>query len=328
MTLPRSLWITVLIFLVTWAGLLALPGSSIFNEYQLDLAYNLSDQWVFIASMIVLGIEGIRLLLKKAMSWNLLGDTVTNFITQYAFIAINYTLLATVYITGYYVVYEYFSLTKIPTNLWTVAACIVLADIVYYWEHRTEHRFGIGWATHTVHHSSPNFNMSVAYRFGPLDGFVGFFYHLPLVLMGFNPMLVFLSEAIVLMYQTFLHTELVGKLPRPIEALFNTPSHHRVHHGANKQYHDKNYGGIFIVWDRLFGTFAKEEEKVVYGITEPLNSVNPINVFFHGFYRLYKKVSRARGWRNKIGHLIMPPGWEPDDAGHYSDERSDGKVKV
>ena len=110
--------------------------------------------------------------------------------------------------------------------------------------------------------------------------FFHFFFHLPLALMGFNPILIFLSESIVQLYQTLLHTEVVKKLPKPIEKIMNTPSHHRVHHGSNKQYHDKNYARIFIIWDRIFGTFAEEKEKVIYGITNALNSVNPFKVFF------------------------------------------------
>ena len=113
-----------------------------------------------------------------------------------------------------------------------------------------------------------------------------------------------------------MQAKMVKKLPKPIETVFNTPSHHRVHHGSNKQYHDKNYGGIFIIWDRLFGTFAEENEKVVFGITDPIDSVNPLKVFFHGFYRLYRKLANAKGWRNKMGHLFMPPGWEPEIRGH------------
>ena len=284
---------------------------TLYSELQLNAYYDWSNYWVFVVAMVLLLLEGIRLLLKKAMTWNILGDAITNFITLYAFIGITYLFIATFYISGYYYVYQHFSITQLPTNLWTILACILLADLVYYWEHRTMHRVGIGWATHTVHHSSPYFNISVAYRFGPLDGLLPFFFHLPLAMLGFNPMLIFLSESLVQLYQTLLHTEVVKKLPRPVEAIMNTPSHHRVHHGSNKQYHDKNYAGIFIIWDRMFGTFEEEKEKVVYGISDPIESINPFKVFFHGLYRLGKKIIDARGWRNKLGHILQPPGWEP-----------------
>ena len=215
------------------------------------------------------------------------------------------------YLGGYYYIHHYFAFTHLPLNSWSVLACIILADLTYYWEHRFMHRFGLGWATHTVHHSSPYFNISVAYRFGPLDSIIPFFFHIPLLLMGFHPAVVLVSEAFVQLYQTMLHTEAVGKLPRPVEAVMNTPSHHRVHHGANPRYIDKNYGGIFIIWDRMFGSFAEERERVVYGITTPINSVNPLVVFFHGFTRLFSQVYRAKGWRNKIAYLVKPPDWQP-----------------
>lgn len=236
------------------------------------------NNWVFVASFVVLGLEAIRYLLKKKMTWKLLGDSIANFVTFYAFIG-TLIVITAVYVGGYYYVHEYFSVTKLPINVWTILACVVLADIAYYWEHRATHRIGIGWATHTVHHSSPYFNLSVAYRFGPLDAIVPFIFNLPILLIGFDPAVLLLSESIVLLYQTFLHTEAVGKLPRPIEAVMNTPSHHRVHHGANPQYIDKNYAGMFIVWDKIFGSFAEEQEKVVYGITEPIHSLNPLVIF-------------------------------------------------
>ena len=185
-------------------------------------------------------------------------------------------------------------------------------------------RVGIAWASHTVHHSSPNFNISVAYRFGPMDDLWPVFFHIPLVLVGFNPFVVFFAEVFVQLYQTALHTEVIGKLPRPIEGIMNTPSHHRVHHGANDEYIDKNYGGIFIIWDRMFGTFAEEKDEVVYGITKPIDSVNPFVVFFHGLTRLWQEVRDTEGLRNKFALLIKPPGWRPEAASERSVVRSKG----
>ena len=188
---------------------------TLYSELQLNAWYDWSNNWVFVISLAWLALEAVRLLLKKAMTWNLLGDAITNFITLYAFIGLTYLFLATFYIAGFYYVYQNFSITQLPTNLWTIVACIVLADLVYYWEHRMMHRVGLGWATHTVHHSSPYFNISVAYRFGPMDGLLPFFFHLPMAMLGFNPILIFLSESLVQLYQTLLHTEVVRKLPRP-----------------------------------------------------------------------------------------------------------------
>ena len=271
----------------------------------------LLDDWIFLAMSAFLLFELARLALKKALNWNVIGDTLANFVTLFGFLGISFVLLGAFYVGAYYTVHEHFRLMDIPVAPWSIALCVVLADLAYYWEHRFTHRVGIGWATHTVHHSSPYFNISVAYRFGPLDGFFPLFFHIPLVLAGFDPILVLFSEAVVQLYQTALHTETIRKLPRPVEAVMNTPSHHRVHHGSNPRYIDKNFGGIFIVWDRLFGTFEEETEPVIYGVDPPLDTVNPFVVFFHGFTRLGRQVWTARGGGAKFGYLLRPPGWTP-----------------
>ena len=268
----------------------------------------LLDDWFFLAASAFLLFELVRYGFRKALSWGLIGDAITNFVTLFAYLGISFGLLATVYIAAYYHVHEHWRVLDIPITPWSVVLCVVLADLAYYWEHRFTHRVGIGWATHTVHHSSPHFNISVAYRFGPLDGVFPIFFHVPLVIAGFDPLVVFFAEAFVQLYQTLLHTEAIGKLPRPVEAVMNTPSHHRVHHGSNPQYIDKNYGGIFIVWDRLFGTFEEEREAVVYGVTPPLGTANPVVVFLHGLARLYRKMRAARGLGASLRCLWQPPG--------------------
>ncbi len=275
-------------------------------DFNVELEY-----WMFIASLGLLFVEVFKRLITKSLSRNIIGDGVTNFITYYAVVGIYYVALSSVYISIYYSVSYYFSIVSIPTTAWSIALCIMLADLAYYFEHRFTHRTGIGWSTHTVHHSSPYFNLSVAYRFGPLDGVFPVFFHVPLVIVGFNPALVFFAEALVLLYQTPLHTELIGKLPKPVESIFNTPSHHRVHHGKNPQYIDKNYAGIFIIWDKMFGTFEEEREKVDYGITNAIESVNPFIVFFHGLSRLTHRVGRAQSVSEVFGCLFLPPDWTP-----------------
>ena len=270
--------------------------------------------WFFILSLAFLAVELIRYVVIRKMNWKLAGDTVTNFVTQAMFAALTYGLLGALYVSAY-LYFQQFAILDIGISWSTVLLCVVAADLAYYWEHRFTHRVGIAWATHTVHHSSPFFNISVAYRFGPMDGIWPIFFHLPLVIVGFNPFVVFFSEALVQFYQTALHTEIVRKLPRPVEYVFNTPSHHRVHHGANDRYIDKNYGGILIIWDRLFGTFAEENEKVVYGITRPIESVNPFVVFFHGLTRLWQQIRDASGPVNKLKTMTMPPGWRSSTSG-------------
>lgn len=269
----------------------------------------LSD-WVFVIALVFLGAELVRYALVKRLNWTLVADSVTNFITFGFYTLISLFLLGTFYLAAFSSAAQW-AFFEIPSNLATLVVCIVLADLTYYLEHRFTHRVNLAWATHTVHHSSPNYNLSVAYRFGPMDAIWAVLFHIPLVLAGFDPVMVLFAEVIVLEYQTFLHTEAVGKLPRPIEWLMNTPSHHRVHHGSNKAYLDKNYGGIFIIWDRLFGTFAQEEETVEYGLVKPINSVNPFVAFFHGLYRLGRDVWKMPGFTNKLGVLINPPGWHP-----------------
>lgn len=272
--------------------------------------------WSLLIALGFLAFELTRYAVMKRFSWELAGDTLTNFITQVFYVGLGPIVYGALTIFVFYFVYQY-AIFDIETNWATLAICVVLADLVYYWEHRFLHRVAMGWATHTVHHSSPNFNISVAYRFGPMDAFWPIFSHVPLVLLGFSPIVVLFAAAFVLLYQLILHTEAIGKLPRFIEFVMNTPSHHRVHHGANPEYIDKNYGGIFIIWDRIFGTFAEEKRPVIFGVTEPINSVNPFTVFLHGLVRLWRQVRRTRGLANKLAVLVKPPGWEPvpGDAG-------------
>ncbi len=258
-------------------------------------------------------LELIRYTYLKRLNINLVLDSVANVITFGAFFIIEIILGLLTVTKLYFWVHQNLSLPHLELNWATLLMCILLADFAYYWEHRMMHRIGIGWATHTVHHSSPHFNMSVAYRFGPLDAIMPIVFSLPLVMLGFDPILVLLSEVFVQVFQTLLHTEIIGKLTQPIEFIFNTPSHHRVHHGSNRQYWDKNYAGILIIWDRMLGTFEPEKEKVVYGISEPLDSVNPIKVFFHGIARLFRKLKQLNGVSNKILAFIKPPDWMPEE---------------
>ncbi|MDA8020901.1 MAG: sterol desaturase family protein [Thermoanaerobaculia bacterium] len=256
-------------------------------------------------------VELIRYAFLKRLDFDVIGDSVANVITFVSFVAIEYALGLLFVTKLYFWIYTEISLSHLSLNWVTIVTCVLLADLAYYWDHRLMHRIGIGWATHTVHHSSPHFNMSVAYRFGPLDAVIPLLFSLPLVMLGYHPILVLLSEVFVQQFQAILHTEAIGKLPRPIEFLFNTPSHHRVHHGSNLQYWDKNYAGILIIWDRMFGTFEPEVEQVRFGIDRPINSNNPLVVFFHGLQRLASKLVSTKGLGNKLRVLIKPPSWHP-----------------
>lgn len=254
-------------------------------------------------------VELIRYAYLKRLNFDVIADSVANVVTFVCFVAIEYALGILFATKLYFWIYQNLSLVHLSLNWVTIVTCVLLADLMYYWDHRMMHRIGIGWATHTVHHSSPHFNMSVAYRFGPLDAVFPLLFSFPIVMLGYHPILVLLSEVLVQQFQAILHTEAIGKLPRPIEYLFNTPSHHRVHHGMNRHYWDRNYAGMLIIWDRMFGTFEPEVEPVIYGIERPIHSNNPIKVFLHGIKRLISKIVLTRGFSNKLRVLVKPPSW-------------------
>jgi len=199
----------------------------------------------------------------------------------------------------------------LPTNNPLTWIVLFFADeIAFYWYHRTHHTIRVLWASHVVHHSSRFYNLSTALR-QPWTPFTALPYWLPLALLGFPPWMILLQQSISLLYQFFIHTERVSTLWRPIEFVFNTPSHHRVHHGSNEQYLDTNYGGILIVWDRIFGTFRPEREKVRYGLTKNIDTFNPIRVATHEFAAILRDLRGARGWRERAGYLLRGPGWKP-----------------
>lgn len=203
-----------------------------------------------------------------------------------------------------------------PAHWWVWVLAIVLADLAYYLQHRMSHRIRMFWAAHNVHHSSQYFNLSTALRLSWLipGSFLATIGYVGLALIGIPAWLVFLSQAIVLLYQFPIHTERVDRLPHAIEYVFNTPSHHRVHHGANNPYLDKNYAGIFILWDRMFGTFAAEDEPIRYGLTKNIDTHNPIKVNYHEFAAMVGDVWRAKTWRGRLGYLFGPPGWSENPA--------------
>ncbi|HUY86428.1 MAG TPA: sterol desaturase family protein [Acidimicrobiales bacterium] len=191
---------------------------------------------------------------------------------------------------------------------WIVA--LVGWDFLYYWNHRANHRMRILWANHVQHHSSRRYNFSTALR-QPVTSVFEWVFFIPLAIAGVPLKLIAVSGAISLIYQFMLHTEAIDRLPDPIEIIFNTPSHHRVHHGSNSQYLDKNYGGILIIWDRLFGSFEAEVEPVVYGLTKNINSFNPAVIACHEYIALARAVRTTPGISGKVRRILLGPGWEP-----------------
>ena len=197
---------------------------------------------------------------------------------------------------------------------WTYALLFVADDFAFYWYHRISHEVRVFWASHVAHHSSVHFNLSTALR-QPWVPVTTLPFWAPLALLGFAPWMIFGMQSVSLIYQFGLHTERIGKLPRPIELVFNTPSHHRVHHGSQEQYLDKNYGGVLIVWDRLFGSFAGERERVVYGLTTNIGTFNPFVVGFGEFRAIWRDVRTAGRWRDRFGYVFGGPGWTPARRG-------------
>ena len=197
-----------------------------------------------------------------------------------------------------------------PSQPWVWVLLFFADDLSYYAYHRAHHRIRLFWATHVVHHSSQHYNLSTALRqdWMPISSI---FFWAPLALLGFQPWMILLAISWNLLYQFWIHTEKIRRLPGWYEAVFNTPSHHRVHHGANEQYLDKNYGGILIIWDKLFGTYEPEQERVRYGLTTNIETYNPFRVAFHEFVAIWRDVRGASTWRDRLGYMLKGPGWQP-----------------
>ena len=206
---------------------------------------------------------------------------------------------------------------------WAWPVCFVLDDLKYYWVHRFGHRSRWFWASHVNHHSSQHYNLSTALRQTWTGAFtLGFVFALPLVLLGFHPVMIAICGGFNLIYQFWIHTEAIGKMPGWFEAVFNTPSHHRVHHATNPRYLDRNYAGVFIVWDKLFGTFEAErprdEEPIRYGIVKQLGSFNLLWAVFHEWIGMLGDIWRAP-WKHKLSYLLREPGWSHDGSRETSD---------
>ncbi|WP_040278464.1 sterol desaturase family protein [Psychroserpens damuponensis] len=224
---------------------------------------------------------------------------------------------------AFFYIYEHFRVFTIPVTWWSFILIFFADDFAYYWFHRISHECRLFWASHVVHHSSQHYNLSTALRQTWSGGFYSFVFWLWLPLLGFHPGMILLQMSISLLYQFWIHTETIDKLPNWFEAVFNTPSHHRVHHGSNPLYLDRNHAGILIIWDRLFGTFQAElkEEKVVYGLVTNINSYNPITIAFKEWYHLCKDAFFGRkSLKSRILYLFKPPGWRHDGTGQSSDD--------
>jgi len=200
------------------------------------------------------------------------------------------------------------------SNVWIYwIAIFILEDITFYTIHWVDHNVRFFWAVHVTHHSSTDFNFSVGLRSSLFEPIYRFIYFIPMVVMGFHPVDIFFVYSVTQLYGVFIHTQYINKMGF-WEYLFATPSHHRVHHGSNPQYLDKNMGMFLIIWDKIFGTFQPEEEKVVYGLTKNLESRRVDHVILHEFKDIWQDVKHAPGIGNKLMYIFGPPGWSHDGS--------------
>ncbi len=205
------------------------------------------------------------------------------------------------------------AVVEIEFTWWTLPILILAEDCCYYWFHRIHHEVRFFWAAHVNHHSSTHYNLSTALRQSWTTPVTGPIFWAPLAVIGFDPAAILVAQSISLIYQFWIHTELIDRMG-PLEAILNTPSHHRVHHGRNVRYLDRNYAGIFIFWDRLFGTFEPECERVDYGLTKNIHTFNPVEIAFHEWKAIWRDVRRATSLREAIAFVFEPPGWSPDHS--------------
>jgi alkylglycerol monooxygenase len=209
----------------------------------------------------------------------------------------------------YYSYFDYifaFSLFKIPINIYSQIGLFLLVDLIWYVYHRLGHRVNILWAAHITHHQSEDYNLSVSFRVSSLQLLIRMFFWAVLPFIGFNPGATLLMIGVNAAYQFFIHTQVVKNLGF-LEHILATPSNHRVHHGKNAAYIDKNYGGVFIIWDKIFGTYEPEKEEVQYGITTPLHSTSPLKAWFEYYQNVFKSVAKANKIKDKVNIVLGPP---------------------
>jgi sterol desaturase/sphingolipid hydroxylase (fatty acid hydroxylase superfamily) len=232
-----------------------------------------------------------------------IGNVLTGFVTKALIFGV-FTFL-----------YQWRIFTLDASKWWYWVLLFFADDFSYYWFHRTAHNVNWFWASHVVHHSSKHYNLAAALRqtwTGNATGSFLFWAWMPLV--GFDPIWILFMQQISLIYQFWIHTETVHHCPRWIEYIFNTPSHHRVHHGSDLKYLDKNHAGILIIWDRMFGTFQPEQERPVYGLTKNIGSFNPFVIAFKTWGELFNKALHSGSIRNAVNYFIKPPGWSHDGS--------------
>jgi len=262
--------------------------------------------------LILIIVELVYALYKK-LDYYRLNDSISN-LSQGIGSQLVGIFLKTITFFGYLFIYEHWRFYSFQNTLLTWILLFLAVDFFYYWFHRKSHQINALWAAHIVHHQSEEYNLTVALRQSWFQSGFSWVFYLPLAFAGFEPIMFLTVSAFNTIYQFWIHTRAIGRMGI-FEWFLNTPSHHRVHHGSNPKYIDKNHAGTLIIWDRMFGTFQDEEEEVVYGITSPLASWNPVWANFHYWVDLYSSSKKTRNIIDKIRIFINPPGWFPDYLG-------------
>jgi sterol desaturase/sphingolipid hydroxylase (fatty acid hydroxylase superfamily) len=232
-------------------------------------------------------------------------ETLGSILVGVGNVAIGFLLKASLFIV-FVLVYNALP-WRLSLNWWTFIPCYIVFDFCSYWTHNISHRLRFFWATHVVHHSASHYNLTVSFRLSWVQ-YIKIIFILPVALMGFHPVIIFLTSQLAVLFQFWVHTEYIGKLPRIIEYIFATPSNHRVHHGSQAKYINKNYAATFILWDRLFGTYQAEEEPVIYGITKALpEKSNPLHINFHEYYDILRDLKVVANWKTKLFVIFGDP---------------------
>lgn len=261
---------------------------------------------------ILIGIELAYNIYKK-LGYYRLNDSLAN-LSQGIGSQLVGIFLKTVTFFSYLYIYNNWRFYEFPNSVWTWLILFFGVDFFYYWFHRMSHEVNALWASHIVHHQSEEYNLTVALRQSWFQGGFSWVFYLPLAFAGFEPIMFLTVSSFNTIYQFWIHTRAIKSMG-PLEWFLNTPSHHRVHHGSNPKYIDKNHAGTLIIWDRIFGTFQKEEDEVVYGITKPLASWNPVWANFHYWADLSETARKSKSLNDKIKVFIKPPGWFPESLG-------------
>lgn len=263
---------------------------------------------------ILIGIE-IAYNFYKKLNYYRLNDSIAN-LSQGIGQQLTGIFMKTALFFGYKYIFEHCRLFELPKAIWVWIILFIGVDFFYYWFHRMSHQVNALWAAHIVHHQSEEYNLTVALRQSWFQGWFSWVFYLPLAFVGFDPVMFLTLSSFNTLYQFWIHTRAIKSMGF-FEYILNTPSHHRVHHGSNPKYIDKNHAGTLIIWDRFFGTFQKEEEEVYYGITKPLASWNPVWANLHYWDDLLKTAKQSPKFSDKIKVFTKPPGWFPAHLGGF-----------